>query len=252
MLQAHGVSLNLSGQAVLRDVDLSIQPGQWTCIVGPNGAGKSSLLKVLAGLWPCEGCIELQGRNLLDWAPQKRAQCLSWLGQDEVVSEDLCVWDIVMLGRLPHQDWWGTISAEDERIVTSCLKALHAWDWRHRSVRQLSNGERQRVLLARLLAVQAQVVLMDEPLANLDPPHQVDWLTQVRALVTQGRTVVTVLHEIGMALHANHVIVMQSGTVMHHGLGGAAETHQAIERVFEHRIQIQALHGQWVVLPAMR
>jgi iron complex transport system ATP-binding protein len=252
MLQTQGVRLRLDDRVVLQGLDLSIASGRWTSVVGPNGAGKSSLLKVLAGLWTSEGDVWLQGRKLSDWSLRERAQQLSWLGQDEVVSEDLRVWDVVMLGRLPHQDWWGTVAAEDEHIVTDCLKALHAWEWRHRSIRQLSNGERQRVLLARLLAVKAQVVLMDEPLANLDPPHQVDWLGQVHTLVAQGRTVVSVLHEIGMALHADDVIVMQDGCVVHHGATDDASTHQAIELVFDHRIRILGLDDQWVAVPVIR
>ena len=251
VLQASAVNAWQGQRQVLCGASLEILPATWTCIVGPNGAGKTSLLKVLAGLMPYEGEVRLFERSLMDCPLRERAQQLSWLGQDELVSDDLHVWDVVMLGRLPHQDWWGTITAQDEQIVQACLTALHAWDWRHRSIRQLSNGERQRVLLARLLAVQAQVVLMDEPLANLDPPHQVDWLNQVQALVEQGRTVVTVLHEIGMALHADDVIVMHNGCVMHHGPGNAVHTHQAMEQVFDHRIQIAQLNGQWVVVPVI-
>ena len=92
-------------------------------------------------------------------------------------------------------------------------------------------------------------MLMDEPLANLDPPHQVDWLEQVQCLKAQGTTVVSVLHEIGMALHADDVVVMAQGRVVHHGPCQDEATHRAMESVFEERIRIHALNGQWVVLP---
>jgi iron complex transport system ATP-binding protein len=134
-------------------------------------------------------------------------------------------------------------------MVESALKATQAWDWRERTLGQLSGGERQRVLLARALAVNAPLMLMDEPLANLDPPHQVDWLEQVQCLLAQGTTVVSVLHEIGMALHADDIVVMREGQVVHHGAGRDAATHTAIESVFDQRIRIHALEGQWVVLP---
>jgi iron complex transport system ATP-binding protein len=134
-------------------------------------------------------------------------------------------------------------------VVETALHATQAWDWRERTLGQLSGGERQRVLLARALAVQAQVMLMDEPLANLDPPHQVDWMEQVRCLTAQHTTVVSVLHEIGMALHADDLVVMQAGRVVHHGACHSADTHRAVEAVFDHRIAIRAVEGEWVALP---
>ena len=134
-------------------------------------------------------------------------------------------------------------------MVEAAPKATQAWEWRERTLGELSGGERQRVLLARAMAGNAPVMLMDEPLANLDPPHQVDWLEQVHCLKAQGTTVVSVLHEIGMALHADDVVVMSRGRVVHHGPCQDAATHQAIESVFDHRIRIRALDGQWVVLP---
>jgi ABC-type cobalamin/Fe3+-siderophores transport system ATPase subunit len=107
------------------------------------------------------------------------------------------------------------------------------------------------VLLARALAVQAQVLLMDEPLANLDPPHQSDWLTVVRALVQQGKTVVSVLHEISFALHADQMVVMAQGRVTHQGACADGATHRALESVFDGRIAIHGLGHQWVALPVV-
>jgi len=134
-------------------------------------------------------------------------------------------------------------------MVEAALKATQAWDWRERPLGQLSGGERQRVLLARALAVNARIMLMDEPLANLDPPHQVDWLEQVHCLLAQGTTVVSVLHEIGMALHADDLVVMQAGQIVHHGACAEETTQRAIESVFDQRIAIHPLAGQWVALP---
>jgi iron complex transport system ATP-binding protein len=154
-----------------------------------------------------------------------------------------------MLGRLPHQAWLAPPNAADEAAVEQALRATQAWDWRCRALGQLSGGERQRVLLARALAVQAQVLLMDEPLANLDPPHQADWLAVVQALVAQGNTVVSVLHEISMALHADRVVVMAGGRLLHHGPSGDPTTHEALVNVFDRRIGIHSIEGQWVALP---
>jgi iron complex transport system ATP-binding protein len=234
---------------VLQGVSLDLAAGQWTSIVGPNGAGKSTLLKCLAGVLPHSGTVQLLGRDLLAMPQRERARALAWLGQNESSADDLTVWDVAMLGRLPHQPWLAAPSAADHAAVEQALRATQAWDWRCRTLGQLSGGERQRVLLARALAVQAQVLLMDEPLANLDPPHQADWLEVVRGLVALGVTVVSVLHEIGMALHADRVVVMAEGQLVHHGASGDPATHEALVRVFDGRIAIHALAGQWVALP---
>jgi len=105
------------------------------------------------------------------------------------------------------------------------------------------------VLLARALAVEAQVLLMDEPLANLDPPHQTDWLLMVRALVAEGKTVVSVLHEISFALQADELVLMDQGRIVHQGACGDAATHSALEAVFDHRIAVHQLAGQWLAVP---
>ena len=249
-LRVQGLHLSLGHRPVLQGVDASFAAGRWTSIVGPNGAGKSSLLKVLAGLLPAaKGQVFWFDQALQDIQPRLRAQQLAWLGQSEAASDDVRVWDVVMLGRLPHQDWLASPSAQDHAEVTRALLATQAWDWRERRLGALSGGERQRVLLARALAVQAQVLLMDEPLANLDPPYQVDWLQQMRALVAEGKTVVSVLHEIGMALQADALVLMQAGQVVFQGACAQATTHRAVEAVFEQRIAIHAVGQQWVVLP---
>lgn len=250
-LRLENVRAALGGQEVLHDVSLSFVAGRWTSIVGPNGAGKSTLLKAMAGLLPVQGRVFLFDQELLAIGRKDRAQQLSWLGQNEMTSDDLRVWDVVMLGRMPHQDWLASPQAHDHAVVETALKATQAWDWRERAMGQLSGGERQRVLLARAMAVQAQVMLMDEPIANLDPPHQVDWLEQVRCLTAQKTTVISVLHEVGIALHADDMVVMQAGRVVHQGPCDEVATHRAVEAVFDDRIAIHSLNGQWVAVPQL-
>ena len=253
-ISACQVSAGVHSKPILKGLTAQFAQGRWTSIVGPNGAGKSSLLKVLCGLWPArslQGQVDLLGQPLHHWPRKARAQTLAWLGQGEVVTEDLTVLDVALLGRLPHQPWLAAPSAEDHAIVERCLRQTQAWDWRHRPVAELSGGERQRVLLARAMAVQAPVLLMDEPLANLDPPHQTDWVHSVRALTAQGTTVVSVLHEISVALLADDMLVMDAGQVVHHGACGERTTHAALEAVFEHRIRVRQVDGMWLALPNM-
>jgi len=248
-LRVHELGAQLGGLPVLQDLSFGIRAGTWISVVGPNGAGKSSLLRVLAGLLAHTGAVDLLGRPLGSYPGRERAKLLSWLGQGETSDEDLCVYDLVMLGRLPHQAWLAGPSPADHAAVARALELTKAWDWRARSIGQLSAGERQRVLLARALAVEAQVLLMDEPLANLDPPHQADWLLMVRALVADGKTVVSVLHEISLALQADEMLVMQQGRVTHQGACSDAQTHRALEQVFDARIAVASLAGQWLAVP---
>lgn len=246
---AREITARLGNVDVLNDISIDISRARWTSIVGPNGAGKSTLLKVLAGLIPYAGSVDLLGQPVQAMPAKLRAQQLSWLGQNEASADDLTAYDVAMLGRLPHQPWLAPASAADHAAVEKALRSTHTWDWRGRALGQLSGGERQRVLLARALAVEAEVLLMDEPLANLDPPHQADWLCVVRSLIEQGRTVVSVLHELSMALQADQMVIMAQGRITYQGACDDNATHRALEDVFDHRIAIHPLAGQWVALP---
>ncbi len=248
-VRAHEICAKLGNVEVLSDISITFPHARWTSIVGPNGAGKSTLLKVLAGLTPFSGSTELLGHPTQNLPAKQRARQLSWLGQNEATADDLTAYDVTMLGRLPHQPWLAAASAADHAAVEKALRSTHAWDWRGRAFGQLSGGERQRVLLARALAVEAEVLLMDEPLANLDPPHQTDWLLLVKALVASGKTVISVLHEISFALQADEVVVMANGRINYQGLCSSAASHRAIEQVFDERIAVHPLAGQWVALP---
>lgn len=250
-IRIKNVNATLGSRSVLQDVNLDIKSGQWTNIIGPNGAGKSTLLKVLAGLIAFKGEVvfptlkdsESQGKN--------KARHIAWLGQNQIGADDLSVYDVAMLGRIPHQGWLNAPSTQDTYAVENALKKTQAWEWRMRSLGELSGGERQRALLARAIAVEADILVMDEPLANLDPPHQADWLAIVKSLISEGKTVISVLHEVSMALIGDEIILLNCGQIKHQGLSTDLSTHRAIEQVFEHRIQIERIKNRWVSLPHM-
>lgn len=246
---ASGVRASVGKWPVLHDVNCRLTAGRWTSVVGPNGTGKSTLLKVLAGLLPYSGSVVLQGQSLASLGARQRARGIAWLGQNETPGEDLRVHDVVMLGRLPHQPWLGGPNDTDHAAVQEAMQATQCWALRERSLHGLSGGERQRVLLARALAVQAPVLLMDEPLAHLDPPHQAAWLDTVRAMRAAGRTVVSVLHELNMALQADDMLVLHQGRVVHQGACSDPKTHAALRHVFDGRVEVHALNGQWIALP---
>ncbi|MEO6281081.1 ABC transporter ATP-binding protein [Roseateles sp.] len=248
-LQARIERVRIDGRDLISGIDLVIPQGRWTAIVGPNGAGKSTLLRAVAGLQRCDGTVQLAGRALSDWPSRERARHLAWMGQQETGADDLMAHDVVMLGRLPHRPWLAPPTAADQAAVHAAMQATQSWAWRERRLGSLSGGERQRVLLARAIAVDAPLTLMDEPLAHLDPPHQAEWMALVRARVAAGHSVVSVLHELHLALQADHLVLMADGRIVHTGAPADAATHDALRRVFGPSLHIAQIEGRWVALP---
>lgn len=238
---------------VLNNLDLDIPQGQWTSVIGPNGAGKSSLLQAMAGLLKYTGSLTVNEIELSALHRKERSKKLAWLDQGASISEEfgdsLSVYDTVMLGRLPHQGWLHLPAEADHIAVEKALHGSDVWHLCRRPLQHLSGGERQRVLLARLLAVDSEILLMDEPLANLDPPHQADFLQWQGNLLAQGKTLITVLHEIQFALRANHLIMLDKGKLHFQGSSQDPETHQALEALFDGRIRLEKLGNDWVALP---
>lgn len=239
--------------AILSNLNLDIPKGKWTSVIGPNGAGKSSLLKAIAGLLKWDGSITIDGVDISTFANKDLAKKVAWLdqgsGAPDELGDSLSVYETVMLGRLPHQGWLHLPSETDRLLVEQALKQSDAWYLRDRPLQQLSGGERQRVLLARLLAVGSDILLMDEPIANLDPPHQADFLQWQGNLLGQGKTLVTVLHEIHFALRADHVIMLNQGKLYFQGSSQDPTTHQALIALFDGRIRLEKLGSDWVALP---
>ncbi|MEK6668298.1 MAG: ABC transporter ATP-binding protein [Pseudomonadota bacterium] len=252
MLQARDLSVQRGQATVVRGVSLAAHAGQWLAIVGPNGAGKSSLLQALAGLWPvASGEVLLQGQSGPQVSARQRARQLAWMGQTPPGDEALSVDDTVALGRLPHQGWWGwpAHSAADREAIEQALQDTDLLALRHRALQALSGGERQRAHLARALATQAPVLLLDEPSAHLDAPHQRLLAQVLRTQAQRGRAVVSVLHELPLALAADRIAVMQSGVLLACGDAGEPAVHRAIETVFAQAVRIALVDGRWTALP---
>ncbi len=250
-ISCSNIGAKLGGVDVLRGINANFPSGKWTAIIGPNGAGKSTFLKALAGLLKYVGDVSVEDVDIKKIPARVKAKKIAWLGQNEGGADDLCAYDVAMLGRLPHQGWLALPSDLDHQAVERALRQTQAWDWRLRPLGSLSGGERQRVLLARMLAVEAKFLLMDEPITNLDPPHQTDWLETVQHLVGNGTTVISVLHEVTLALRADSLLVLDNGQVRHHGSCTEPSTHDAIVAVFDQRIEILKVGDAHVALPRL-
>ena len=247
-LVAHGLSLALGSTLALRDVSLTVAPG-WTAIVGPNGAGKSTLLRVLAGLQrPDAGSVQLNGMALTQWPVRERAQQIAWLAQQGETSGELTVREVVHLGRLPQLGLFGAPGAVDEARVDQAMADAECTQWQHRRLHELSGGERQRVLLARALAVDAPLLLLDEPTTHLDPPHQVALVRLVQRQARAGVTVLSVLHDLSLALLADRVIVMQAGQIRAEGAHHDPSLHRVLVEVFDGAIRIVKFESRWMAI----
>jgi iron complex transport system ATP-binding protein len=246
--------LRLGDRPVLRGLNLQFGPG-WTALVGPNGAGKSTLLRTLAGLLiPESGEIRLDGRPLSDWPLRERARCIAWMAQQADSVGELTVRDVVMLGRLPHQGLFGAETPADYAAVDAAMRATECLEQASRRLAELSGGERQRVLLARALAVEAPVLLLDEPTTHLDPPHQVALVRLMMQLAQQPktqRTVISVLHDLPLALAADRLIVMAAGEIRAAGSPHDPAVQQTLIEVFGGAIRIERVGQRWVALPRL-
>ncbi|WP_291295141.1 ABC transporter ATP-binding protein [Elioraea sp.] len=231
MIAAHAIAVTRGGQRVLDGIDLTVSPGTLTALAGPNGAGKSTLLGVLAGLTtPDGGSVTLDGAAIVAMARAERARRIAWLEQGARAAWGLSVREIAALGRLPHGD-------AGAGAISAALAACGLEDFAARRIDTLSGGEARRAMLARVLATEAEVLLLDEPTADLDPAQGFALMRVLRAEAAKGRTVLVVLHDLDLASRfADRIVLLADGRIAADGLPGAVMTPEAAGRVFGVRI----------------
>jgi len=250
------VGFNRQRHAVLDGINAAFHEQEWTAIVGPNGSGKSTLMALMAGLLTAStGSVRLAGRNILEWGLKERARRLTWLGQTTSTEGDIAAREVVHLGRIPIHGWLGARSVADDDAVAAALQETDATPFADRRIGQLSGGERQRILLARAFVTQTSVLLLDEPTVHLDAPHQ---RRLIRSLLTRARgggTVVTVLHDLTLALAADRLIVLCDGRVRALGSPNQPHVRATLTAVFGDAVTIERLGDEtrprWTAVPAL-
>jgi iron complex transport system ATP-binding protein len=251
LLTASSLGVKLSGRVVLKDVSLSLSAGHLVVLVGPNGAGKTTLLRALAGLIPSEGHIEIGGQALATLPLRERAKRFGYLPQGHVVHWPLPARDIVALGRYPHGATDpARLSPKDTEAVLRAMQAVDVIAFSERRVTELSGGERSRVALARALAVEAPIILADEPTASLDPRHQIDVMRNLRGIADNGVLVIVVTHDLGLAARfSDHVLVLREGALVSQGPPAQALSEQAVADVFQISVYRAEYQREAVIVP---
>ncbi|HTM45035.1 MAG TPA: ABC transporter ATP-binding protein [Polyangiaceae bacterium] len=232
-LQLRNLSVTLSGKPVLKSLNLEIPTAKLFGILGPNGAGKTTLLKALAGLVTYQGEITHRDQSLAALGAKGHAQLVAYVPQRSELSAALNVYDVVAQGRYCHQDDLQGPSASDKDAIESALIATKIVELAALPFTQLSGGEQRRVLLARALATQAPLILLDEPAASLDVAHALSLFKHMRALVAQGRTVIVVLHDINDAkAWCDSLALLSQGSVVATGAFNTVITAQNVRSVY--------------------
>jgi iron complex transport system ATP-binding protein len=214
-LVATNVSVRRDRRLVLRDVSLVARPGSILAVVGPNGAGKSTLLRALGGLLSSEGTVEVGGTALTSMSARERARRIAYVPQQTFLRSHLSVRDVVTQARHVHRAWSLTTPNHHEPAVERALAATGLQPFAQRSFLRLSGGEQRRVLLARAIAAEARVVLLDEPTAGLDVAHVLSYHQIVRRLADDGACVIAVMHELdSVREHADSAALLHEGRLI--------------------------------------
>ncbi|VAW88824.1 hypothetical protein MNBD_GAMMA16-1091 [hydrothermal vent metagenome] len=219
MLEARSVSVSIGSIQCLHHVDLTLRAGELIGLIGPNGAGKSSLLKVMVGLQKTtHGSVLLKSQNLSVYERQERGKALGYLEQNGDIHWPLQVKRLVELGRIPHLPGWASVSEQDQHRIEVALKKTDTWHLKDRIATSLSGGEKCRVLLARVLAGEPEIVLADEPIAALDPAHQLMVMNSFRQFVDAGGAAIIALHDLSMAArYCDQLALLKNGKLVTRG-----------------------------------
>lgn len=252
-LALESVSCAYNGTTVLAGATFTVRPGELVALAGPNGSGKTTLLRAASrALAPREGRVLLGGRDLYrDLRARDSARAIAVVPQDGAIDFEFPAEDVVLMGRHPHLDRFGAESAGDLEAVRRAMETTGTWDLRDRPVTALSGGERRRVLLARALAQEAPILLLDEPTAHLDLFHQAEALRIVKRHVDGGGSAVAVLHDLNLAASfATRVALLKDGRPAGEGTPAAILTEERLRPVFGDAVRVRTHpDGGPLVLP---
>ena len=254
MIALDALSVELGRTHVLDSVDAEIAAGEWVALIGPNGAGKSTLLRALAGLVPYRGSISLAGEEVVQLGRRQVARVLAFVPQAPLLPPAMLVREYVLLGRTPHLGVFGYESRGDLDAAWRALERLDVVEFADRQLGTLSGGEAQRAVLARALAQEAPLLLLDEPTASLDLGRQQQVLELVAGLREQGElTVLCAMHDLTLAgQYAERLLLLSRGRLVAEGAPGEIVTEELIAAHYGVEVRVLAEAGAVAVIPIRR
>ena len=255
-LHARNLHFAYQDKVILRDISFSLPKGRLIGIVGPNGSGKSTLLKLLARQLPLQGGeVDIQGQSLSSYSMKSLARQLAFLPQRPVMVEGIRVEQLVQYGRHPHQGWFNQWSDEDARQVARAREAMQLDAIWLRQASSLSGGQAQRAWLGMILAQNTDLILLDEPTSALDIGHQAEVMEAVHRITQEGRTVLIVIHDLGIAArYCDELIALADGQIQAMGPARQVMTKQLVDRLYDTDVDILPAPGDGapVIVPRRR
>ncbi len=256
VLEAGHVVFRYGDNRVLDDVSLALRGGEMLGVIGPNGSGKSTLLRLLSGvLRPAAGEVELHGRAVGSYTQRELARRVAVVPQETLIEFPFSVTEVVLMGRSPHLGGFAFEGDRDIEVAQLAMQRTGVLHLAKRSIHELSGGERQRVILARALAQEAQVFLLDEPAAFLDIRHAVELYDLLADLLKEGKSVLTVLHDLNLAaMYCDRVGLLKGGRLIQVGAPTDVITYANITAAYETEVYVDTndITGAVNVLPLSR
>jgi iron complex transport system ATP-binding protein len=254
VIELKGLSVELGGAPVLGDVDLEVAGGTWMSVIGPNGSGKTTLLRAVAGLLPFSGEVRLGGVPTGSIARRDLAKLVAYVPQDPVVPAEMPVKDYVLLGRTPYLHYFATESRRDRALAASVLEETGLELFTNRGMGSLSGGEQQRAIVARALAQEAPVLLLDEPTTGMDIGYQQQILELVDSIRSQrGLTVLSAIHDLTLAgQFSDRLLLIDAGRTCAAGLPAEVLTQELILKHYGTHVRVVNEPGEGIAVVPQR